>query len=100
VRKLDGELPFVFWFHGLVCPVWFAESKARIFAGRRALVTDGANRRAGSSHRLPREELLSMTTHAGGVIRKVSYVRKISLRAPGCGNFVAVIAGEAFVLRR
>ena len=99
VRKLDGELPLVFGFCRLIRRVWFAKTEARSLAWCGPDVADGADRGACSDDRLAAEKLWAMTTHAGVVIRKVGNVGKISLRIPGCGNFVADAAGEAFVFR-
>jgi len=60
-------------------------------------VTHRANGWAGAHEGLPREKLLSMTTDAGIVVWKVSYIRKIALCRPGSGNFVTGIAGETLV---
>ena len=95
--KLDRELPFLFLLHRELRDVWRAKREARIFTWRGAHVTDSANARARSHHHLAREELLSMTAHAGIVIGKIGDVGKVSLCIPGSWDFVASIARQAFV---
>ena len=97
VRKLDGELAFVFRPRRLTSIVRFAESEARIFARRRARVTDSANRRASARKSLPREELLPVAAHAGVVIGKVCGVWEISFRRPFGWELVTGVAREALV---
>lgn len=96
--KLDRELAFIFWLRRLVRVVRFAESKAPLFAGGSANVTDSADRRAASHHRLARKKLPSMTAHTGVMVGKIRYVGKVPLRGPGGRNFVTIVAGEALVL--
>lgn len=100
VRELDRELPFIFWLRRLSRAVRFSKSEARIFARRRVHMTDRTDRRARSGKSLSREKLLAMTTHTSVMIGKICDVRKISLRRPGGGDFVASIAREPFVLFR
>ena len=88
----------MFQLHRELRGVWGAKREARIFTWRGAHVTDGANAWARSHHHLAREELLTMTSHAGIVIRKIGGVGKVSLRIPGGWDFVTSIACEAFVL--
>lgn len=100
MRKLYGELALVFRLRLLFRIVRLAESKAAIFARRRAHMTNGADSRPGSNHRLAREKLLPVTTHTRVVIWKVGHVRKISLCRPRRRNLVAFIACETLMLVR
>jgi len=100
VRELDRELPLIFWFRRLPRAVRFSEREASVFARRCAQVTDRANRWARAGEGLSREKLLAMTAHTGVVIGEVCDVRKISLRRPGGGNFVAGVARQASMLFR
>ena len=93
MRELYGELSFVFCFGGLARSIRIAENKAPGFARRGAHVTNRANRRAGTSERLAREKLLSVTTNAGIMIWEVRYVGKVTLRRPLGGDLVTGIAG-------
>ena len=95
--ELDRELPFFYWLGGLARVVGFAEGEASIFSRRDAHVAHGADGRAGPDHRLPREELLPVTTDTSIVFGKIGSIWKISLRGPGSGNFMTGIAGEALV---
>src|SRR6266496_761594 len=97
VRKFDCELPFSLWLDRLSNVVWSSECEACIFAWRRPYVADCADRRASAGECLAREELLEMTAHTGIVIGKVSHVRKGSFCRPFGRNFMASIAGQAFV---
>src|SRR5438067_10584404 len=90
--KLDRELPFLFLLHRELRDVWRAKREARIFTWRGAHVTDSTNAWTRSHHHLAREELLTMTAHAGVVIGKVCYVGKVSLRIPCSWDFVTSIA--------
>src|SRR5258708_6784347 len=98
VRKLDGELPFVFRLRCLISAVRFPESEARIFARGGAYVTDRAECRPGANESLPREKLLPVAADAGLVIGKVRGVGKISLRRPIGRELVTLVACEALVL--
>ena len=97
MRKLDFELSFVFRFRSLVRAIRFAESETTIFARSRAQVTNGADRRAGTAHRLTRKELRPVTTHARVVIGKVSRVRKCTTSSPCRRNLVTSVALETLV---
>ena len=97
VRKLDGELPFIFWFGGLAGAIRFAENEAPSFAWRGAHVTDRTDSRTRAGERLPREKLLSVTTNAGIMVWKISDIRKITLCGPCRGNFVTGIASQTLV---
>ena len=94
VRKLDGELPFIFWFGRLAGAIRFAENEAPSFAGRGAYVTDRTDSRTRAGERLPREKLLSVTTNTGIMVWKISDIRKITLCGPCRGNFVTGIASQ------
>ena len=98
VRKLDRELAFVFCLRLLRRVIRFAEREARIFARRGAHVTHSADDGARSNHRLPSEELLTMTAHTSFVIGKISDVRKVSFGSPTGRNLVTLVAAETFVL--
>src|SRR5438105_5285009 len=98
--KLDRELPFLFLLHRELRDVWRAKREARIFTRRGAHVTDSANARARSHHHLAREELLTMASHAGIVIRRVCYIGKVSFCIPCSWDFVTGIARQAFVFVR
>ena len=95
--KIDCELPFLPLLHRELRDVWRAKREARTFTWRGAQVTDSTNAWARSHHHLAREELLTMTTHTGIVIRKIGDVGKVSLRIPGSWDFVTSIARQAFV---
>ncbi len=100
VRKLNRELPFVFWLRRLTGTVRLAKDETRIFARRRARVTDSADCRPGTGKRLPSEKLLPMTANAGVVIGKVCRVGKISLRRPSGRQLVTGVAREALMFVR
>ena len=97
--KLDRELPYsrLLYFSDFDCRVGLAKGEARIFTRRGAHMTNGADGRAGADHRLTREELLPMASHAGIVIGKIGDIRKLSLRVPCSWDFVTSIARQAFV---
>ena len=97
VRKFDFELPVVFWLRRLIRAIRFAKSEPALFARRGAQVTDRADGGAGAAHRLTREKLLPVTTHARVVIGKVSGVWKCTTSGPCRRNLVAGVALEAFV---
>ena len=97
VRKLNRELPFIFWFCSLAGAVWFTEDEASVFTRGGAHMTDRANSRTSAGERLSREKLLSMTTDAGVVIWKVSHVREVTFCRPGCRHFVTGVAGQSLM---
>ena len=100
VRKLDRELSLVFWFRSLGGAIRLPKDEAPVCARRSSHVADGANRRTDADERLAREKLLSMTTDAGVVVWKVSYIRKVALCRPGSGNFVTGVAGQTLMFVR
>src|ERR1041384_1068173 len=95
--KLDRELPFLLLLHRELRAVGRAKYEAPIFTGRGAHVTDSANAWPRSHQHLAREELLTMTTHAGIVIGEIGDIGKVSLRIPGRRNFVTSIALQTLV---
>jgi len=98
VRKLDRELPFVFWLRGLAGAIRVAENEAPVFTRGGAHMTHRANSRTRAGERLVREKLLSMTTNTGIMIWKVSHVRKVAFCRPGGRHFVAGITGQTLML--
>jgi len=100
VRKLDRELPFVFWFGRLIGIVRLAEAEARIFARRSAQMTDDANRRTRCDKGLAREKLLPVATDTRFMIGKVSNVWEFSFGGPGSWNFVTRAARQILVVFR
>src|SRR6266436_2736355 len=97
VRKLDGELAFIFWLGGLGRHVRFAEDEAPVCARCGAHMADRADSRTRAGERLPREKLLSVTTNTGIMVWKISDIRKITLCGPYRGNFVTGIASQTLV---
>lgn len=100
VRKLDCELAFCFRFQGLIRTVRITESEACCFARGGFWMAHRADCRTGPNHRLAREELLPMTTNAGGVFGKISNIGKVSLGCPSGRNLMAFIASKALVFIR
>ena len=100
VWKLYSELPFIFRFYCQAREIRFAETEAPIFPRRCAHVTDRADNRTRADESLSCEKLLSMTTDAGVMVWKVSYVGEVTLRRPACYQLVTCIAGQAFVFFR
>src|SRR5712692_5957662 len=100
VRKLDGELAFVFRFRSLIRIVRFAKSEPRIFARRGMYVADRANRRPRAGECLPPEELLPVAAYTRIVIGKIRGVGKIPVRRPGGRQLVAGVARETLVFFR
>ena len=97
VRKLDRELPFVFWFRSLAGAIRLTENETNLLAGGGAQMADDTNGGAGAGQRLSREKLLSMTTDTGIMVWKVGNVGKVALRRPWRGNFVAGVARQTLV---
>src|SRR6187431_448554 len=97
VRKFDFELALVFWLRGLFSAIWLAEGETSFFARGGAQMTDRADRRAGTAHRLTREELRPVTAHARVVIGKVRSVRKYTTSSPCRRNLVTGVAFETLV---
>jgi len=97
MRKLDRELPFFFRPGWLTSIVGITKGEACIVTRRGAHMTNGADGRAGSDHRLAREELLPVAANAGIVIGEISDVRKVSFGVPRGWDFVTGIAREALV---
>jgi hypothetical protein len=60
-------------------------------------VTDGADCRAGAAHRLTREELRPVATHARVVIGKIRDIREWSVGCPCRRNLVTSVAFETLV---
>ena len=100
VRKLDRELTLVLRLGRLIGVVGLAKGEAHSFARRGALVTDRADYRTRSAHRLARKKLRAMTAHAGIVIWEIGDVGKIALGIPGSRNLMTSIASERFVFLR
>ncbi len=63
-------------------------------------MTNGTNGRTRRDERLPGEELLTMTTHAGIVIGKISDIGEFALCGPDCRNFVTGAAFQALMFFR
>jgi hypothetical protein len=97
VRKLDGELPFVFRLHSLIRIVRIAECETASFPWRGADMADRADCRPGADDCLPGEKLLTVTAHAGVMIGKVSHVGKFPFRRPRGWNLMAVTASKALM---
>ena len=98
VRKFNRELTLVAGFACLIRIVGFAKGEAPFFAGRRAHMTHGADRRASTAEGLTCEKLLAMTTYTSIMVWKVRNVRKGALRGPFGRDFVTGVTSEALVL--
>lgn len=97
MRKFDSKLPLIFRLRSLIRAIRFAESEPPIFARRGAKVTDRADCGPGAAHRLTREELGPVTTHACVVIGKIRDIGERAVCCPCCRNLVTSVALETFV---
>ena len=98
MRKLDEELTLILRLRLLIRIIRLTEGETALLSWRGAQVTNGADCRACTDQRRPREKLLTVTTNARVVIRKIGDVREVALRGPGGRDLVTLVAGQALVL--
>src|SRR5262249_5266029 len=100
MRELDPELLLDLRLLLLLSIVRQAKGEPPLFLWRRPNMTNRANCRAGADNCLARKELLSMTAHAGLMIREVGDIGKLSPGSPNRRDLVTSITSQALVFCR